>query len=739
MAEFLFEIGFEEMPASWLADLAKQLETNFLSHAGDAQLAPAGVRVSWTSRRLVLAADVKTRQDDRTVTEWGPAAKIAKDAAGAWSKAAGGFARKQGVSLGALKLAPKVEGSGDLYVSATKAIAGRAAREVLSGMLPAVLRGFSFPKRMNWDAWLDDGRGAFEFGRPIQWIVSLLDGEVVPVTIFSAVAGAKGGPRVVGGRRSLGNRFYPRDAKDRGFDVRSSAELRQGLAERFVILDPAERILRIGSQVEAAGGAKSGESETIMAEWADLVEYPTVVVGSIPKEFSDLPDEVLEAVLAHHQKAVVLPRGSDGSPRFAAISGGDERAAPNAVRGQERVVVARLKDARFFYNEDCRRALGDRVPDLANTLFHKGLGSYETKARRMERLAGLLGRQAGLSDAQVADAARAALLAKADLGTLMVREFPELQGTLGGLYATIAEPPQIAEAIRWHYHPVAVERTSLPAGRLSPGGEAIFAVVSLAEKLDTLIAYFALGILPTGSSDPYGLRRAGQGVVRILLDFWPEEHPPDLGLCVSNFFAWPPGLGDVAATKENQAATARILHDFLLDRLRAVFQSRGDGSPDEVEAVLSTPRAEALGDVRAAAKRLRELSAVRSEQREVFLALSEAFKRAKNIVAGQATGTVAEGLLPEAAERNLFAAIVKAEGAPASDPASRLRAVAGLRGEVDAFFKGVMVMADDPKLKANRLALLSRLLNLVYEVADLSKLASPPGEASVSSEETPRA
>lgn len=733
MAEFLFEIGFEEMPAGWLADLAKQLETKFLALASEAQIAPSGVRVFWTSRRLVLVADVKTRQDDRTVTEWGPAGKIAKDAAGAWSKAAEGFARKQGVGLDALKLAPKTEGSVDLYLSATKAIPGRDAGEVLASMLPSLLRGFTFAKRMNWDAWLDDGRGAFEFGRPIQWIVALLNGEVVPVSIFDAAAGAKGAARVSSGRRSVGNRFYPRGAADRGFDVSSFSELQAALAKHFVILDPKERAARIAGQVERAGGNVEGDAAHLVEEWRDLVEFPTVVIGSIPKEFADLPSEVLETVLAHHQKAAMLPPSEEGAPRFAAISGCDEIGAANAARGQERVVVARLKDARFFFDEDRKRPLADRVQDLAQTLFHKGLGSYETKTGRMQNLAGLLGRQAGLDEAQVRDAARAALLAKADLGTLMVREFPELQGIIGGLYATNAEAPQIAEAIRWHYHPVAVERTSLPAGRMSAAGEVIFAVVSLSEKLDTLIAYFALGVVPTGSSDPYGLRRAGQGVVRILLDFWPERHPPDLELCVSSFFDWRPGVGDVASTKENQTATWRILQDFLLDRLRAVFPSRGDGSPDEVEAVLSTPRVSALGDIRAAARRLQALAAVRSEQPEVFLALAEAFKRAKNIVAGQPTGDVAKDRLPEAAEKRLFAAIEKAEATPASNPEARLRAVAGLRGEVDEFFKGVMVMSDDHELKANRLALLSRLLNLVYEVADLSKLVSPAGEAAVSS------
>ena len=726
MAEFLFEIGFEEMPAPWLKGLADQLHSKFAAMAADQQLAPEGMRVLWTARRLVLTAEVNERQEDRTVVEWGPAAKIAKDAAGNWSKAAEGFAKKQGVGTDALRLAPKGEGSGDLYVSATKQIIGRPTGEVLAGVLPSILRGFNFSKRMNWDAWLDDGRGAFEFGRPIQWIVALLDGEIVPLTIFDAVSGARGSARVTSGRRSLGNRFYPRGASDRGFDVRSFAELEAGLAARSVILDPARRRDRIKWNVEAAGGTVSGEAEHLVQEWADLVEYPTVVVGSIPAAFADLPDEVLETVLAHHQKAITLPRGKDGSPRFAAISGCDEAGAVNAAQGQERVVIARLKDARFFYNEDRKRTLESRVDDLGAVTFHKGLGTYRQKAERISMLATNLAGHVGLSAEATTAAGRAALFAKADLVTLMVREFPELQGVMGGLYAQATEPAEIAAAIRWHYHPVAIEADAAPAGNLSGTALDTFALVALVDKLDTLIGYLGIGVTPSGSSDPYGLRRAGQGVIRILLDFWTGKAPNLNDVVTDAHRLYGPALSK--STKDLQAA----LRAFLLDRLRGVLLARGAGTADEIDAVLEA-RVDPLSDVRDAAKRLHALAAVRSEQREVFASLAEAFKRAKNIVADTKVGAVDQAAFVEGAEGLLHGAIVKAERTPATDPASRLRAVAALRGEVDSFFKSVMVMAEDPALKANRLALLSRLLNLVYEVADLSKLASPAGDSATSS------
>jgi len=725
VAEFLFEIGFEEMPAPWLAGLADQLQAKFTALASSEQIAPAEVRVFWTSRRLVLVADVKTRQDDRTVVEWGPAARIAKDAAGNWSKAAEGFSKKHGVALDTLKLAPKVEGSADLYVSASKAIAGRPTGEVLAGLLPAILRSFNFPKRMNWDAWLDDGRGAFEFGRPIQWIVALLAGEVVPLTLFDAASGAKGSARVVSGRRSMGNRFYPRGAADRGFDVRSYNDLTQGLKDRFVVLEAGERNARIVAQVEKAGGKNSGETAKMMAEWADLVEYPTVVIGSIPAEFADLPDEVLETVLAHHQKAVTLPRATDGSPRFAAISGCDEAGAKNAAQGQERVVVARLKDARFFYNEDRKRSLDSRVDDLAAVTFHKGLGSYKDKADRISLLATELAGLAGASAEVTTAAGRAARFAKADLVTLMVREFPELQGTMGGLYAAATEPSDVASAIRWHYHPVAVEADALPAGRLEGTAAEVFALVALADKLDTLTGYLGIGVTPSGSSDPYGLRRAGQGAVRILLDFWKGE-APDLDAVAADLHRlYGPSL--TRSTAELKTA----LSAFLTERLRGVLYGRGDGQPDEIEAVMSA-RVHPLADVRATSARLDALATVREEQPEVFAALAEAFKRAKNIVGEGVAIAVDEKFFTEPTERQLFAALQRGEATPPSDPVARLRAVAALRDDVDAFFKNVMVNAEDPMVRANRHAVLHRLLDLVYEIADLSKLASPAGDRATS-------
>ena len=718
MSEFLLEIGFEEMPAPWLSDLAAQLQAKFEGIARDAQLNPSLTRVLWTSRRLVLVSDVRARQEDRTVVEFGPAAKIAKDASGVWSKAAEGFARKQGVALDALTLAPKVAGSADLFVSVAKQVAGRASGAVLAESLAPLLRGLNFPKRMNWDAWLDDGRGAFEFGRPIQWIVALLDGEVVPFEIFDAVNGARGAVRLRSACRSMGNRFYPRDSQDRGFDVRSFAELDAGLSARFVILDPARRAERITSQLAAAGGRADGPASHLVSEWNDLVEYPTLAIGEVPKEFADLPGEVMETVLAHHQKAVMLPPGEGGEPRFAAISGCDDAGARNAAQGQERVVIARLKDARFFWDEDRKRTLESRVEDLASVTFQKGLGSYAEKTRRMVNVATSAAGQAPERPAWT-DAARALRLSKADLTTLMVREFPELQGTMGGLYARDTESPAVANAIAGQYS---------TAPTLEHAGErAVANATSLIDKLDTLVGYFRIGTTPSGSADPYGLRRAGLGVIRILLDQKATILQPgvvSLATMLNNQY-------ESQGTKLVEPPIPR-LNEFLTDRLRHALRERGHAA-SAVEAVLAAQarlgsksgKNEALDNPPRVEGLVATVAALHSEQPDVFAALAESFKRAKNIVGDATAAVVDENLFAEDAERKLFAAIQNAEKTPSSDPAVRLRAVAALRDHVDAFFKTVMVNAEDPTIRANRHAILQRLLDLVYEIADLSRLTAP--------------
>lgn len=728
MAEFLLEIGCEELPAPWLAGLGDQLRARLGDLLAREHLAPTRLVALWTPRRLVAVAEIPTRQPDREETLWGPSIKVAKDSAGQWTGAAMGFAKKNGVKVDELQEAAKgLTGSGggdpaaEIYLCFTRRIAGQAAPEVLPPVVAAALRALAFPKRMSWDAWLDDGKGAFPFGRPIRWLIALLDGAVVPFTIYDGTGGHKGEPVLSSGDTTRGHRFLPKGSAGRPIGVRSFDDLKTQLKASFVLVDPEERAERIRQGLASAGAAKGLDDHGLLEEWRDLVEFPTVVVGRIPAEFQTLPIEVLATVLVHHQKYIPLspdPRSTPG--RFAAVTNTDGAAAAAIVRGMERVVIARLRDAAFFFAEDLKRPLAERVQDLEGVTFHRDLGSYRAKAERMARLVDAMGETMGLLTKPEHQAAReAALLAKADLTTLMVREFPELQGVMGGVYlaAKGSAWTSVTSAVRWHYYPVSAEEESEPAGRLSGSDATVFGAVSVADKLDTLAGYFGLGLAPTGSSDPYGLRRAGQGVVRVLLDFWSadsSEQRPSLRRLVETAVS-----GYEGRLKRPVAEVVGHLDDFLLERLRYVMLSRGFPA-DEVEAVLGAREPDALDDPHEVLVRLRALHKVRSEARDDFEHLAVAFKRAKNILGPEAT-RVDPALLSEEAERQLHSMVADL-GRRDGGYEARLRSLAGLRAPVDRFFDDVLVMAEDPRVRSNRLGLLSEALSLFYRIADISKL-----------------
>src|SRR6185503_15858957 len=327
----------------------------------------------------------------------------------------------------------------------------------------------------------------------------------------------------------FGHRFFPRGKGGAQARVRSFEELKSSLEQLCVVLSRTERRVAIRDGVFAVE-REIVSDHGLLEDWADLVEHPAVVIGAIPEEFQSLPREVLETVLVHHQKYIPLLADGKTVSRFAAVTDTDGSSASVIVRGMERVVVARLRDAAFFFSEDLKRPLSDRVLDLAGVTFHAKLGSYREKAARLVRLVDAIAAQPGLlSEAQHAAAREAALLAKADLTTLMVREFTELQGVMGGIYLRMQRAdPGVADAVRWHYHPLSIEEKAAPAGQLDAAALPAFAAVSLSDKLDTLAGYFGLGLAPTGSSDPYGLRRAAQGAIRVLIDFWPGAARPSL-------------------------------------------------------------------------------------------------------------------------------------------------------------------------------------------------------------------
>ncbi len=720
--ELLLEIGCEEIPASWLPGLTAQAGELLAKLAGESALEPAGVESHSTPRRLVLRAELLGRQADREEQVFGPAVKVAKDAGGQWTKAAEGFAKKCGVALDELQQAPrdpkKPEELNLLFVKRTP---GAPAAQVLPGILAALLRGLAFPKRMSWDAWLDDGKGAFPFGRPIRWLAALLDGAIVPFTIFELVAGERGPALVRAGNVSFGHRFLPRGQAGQPFPVTGFVDLRAKLREHGVVLEAAERQRLLETQLQGlvgAGEVTMAEDRGLIEEWVHLVEHPQLVRGSVPAEFRGLPVEVLRTVLVHHQKYVPVVEKKPGGTvvGFVGLTNIDAQASGSVVRNMERVCVARFRDAAFFHAEDRKQQLADRLPALKGVTFHQKLGSYFDKARRMAQLVDFMAQQGWLTPEQQSQARRAAELCKADLTTLTVREFTELQGVMGGLYLEReGEDAATARAVYWHYHPIAIGADDAPR-QGDVGDPAVFGAVSLADKLDTLAGYFSLGQEPRGSSDPYGLRRAAQGAVRVALDFWGTGRRPDLGALAAAALA---GFGASAAEP--------ALRSFLRVRLEYVLGQRGF-APGEIDAVLSAAP-DPLADAHDALQRLAALKRVRHEARGDFDALAEAFKRASNILSGQAPAAGLDARLFERdSERGLSAAIDTASAAQdGRGYEDRLRALAALREPVDRFFAreqdgGVMVMADDPAVRGNRLALLARARDLFHSIADVSKL-----------------
>jgi glycyl-tRNA synthetase beta chain len=721
--EFTLEIGCEEIPSAWFAspvDLRGNLRssTALLLEQERIQGSPKGVGVYSTPRRLVVRADVLPKQEDRSVTAWGPPLSAARDPSGEWTKAARGFAAKLGVAPEALEARPKdPQKPAELYLAYERVEPGRPSKDILPGVIAALLRRLPFPKKMSWDAWLEDGRGSLLFGRPIRWIVALLDGERIPFSIYAQSGEGRGDVLLESAGMSRGHRFLPRGSGP--FAVRTFSELEEGLRERFVILDPEVRLQRIRESLVPLG--PEAGTHPLVAEWAELVEYPTVVVGRIPSEFRALPAEVLETVLVHHQRYIPLTPEGPVPSRFAAVTNTDGAVSSAIVRGMERVVVARLRDAAFFFAEDMKRPLAERVSDLAGVTFHQGLGTYLEKTLRMVRLVDAMGAEMGILTKPEHDAAReAAQLSKADLTTLMVREFPELQGAMGGIYLKAQGTPweNVIRAVRFQYHPLSLEEGSPPARFLMGSDATVFGAVSLADKLDTLAGYFGLALEPTGSSDPFGLRRAAQGVVRVLLDFWDAdvaEKRPDLERLIAAAVS---GYG--SRLKRPAPQTIESLHRFFLDRLEYVLEARGF-PPEEVAAVLLSPSVPPLRDPYDGLVRLKALHVVRGAAKDDFAHLAVAFKRAKNILNQGEARPVETSLFEEDAERELHKAVVKLGGLNGSYE-ERLRALSGLRAPVDRFFDKVLVMAEDADVRANRLGLLKEALSLFYRIADISKL-----------------
>ena len=524
--ELLIEIGVEELPAAWMPALTRQLAERVGARLKEYRIAPGAPIESFSTPRRLTArvAKIAERQEDLDETISGPPVSAAIGADGAPTPAGLGFAKKQGVTFEELARVATPKGE---YLAYYKRHRGKSAVDTLPALLGGLLRDLAFPKQMRWDAQLDDGRGELLFGRPIRWLLFLYGGRVVPFTIGRTPGAA--GPLVLdveSAALTYGHRFLATSGRaGRSIKVRTFDEYRARLAEHFVVLDHAERRDRIARDLESHARRLGGrvhlkEHAALIEEVADFVEYPGVVAGFYDRAFLTLPHEVLTTTLVHHQHYFpVVTEGGELKEAFLAVVNTQPPDERVIAKNAERVVTARLRDARFFWESDRKTTLESRLDRLHTVLFHKQLGSYRDKAGRISSLAEWIAGDALGQPAEAPYAARAALLAKTDLTTDMVFEFTELQGTIGGIYAREEGlPEQVWKAIYYQYLPIGVEADAPPT-RAQLGAAAVsWASVSLADKLDTFVSLSRAGERATGSRDPFGLRRQTQGAVRILMD-----------------------------------------------------------------------------------------------------------------------------------------------------------------------------------------------------------------------------
>ncbi len=739
--ELLLELGCEEIPASWLPGLTRQLAERVTAQLAAARLECARpVETFSTPRRLVACAPaVAERQDDLEATVTGPPVGAAYDAEGQPTPAAHGFARKHGAALGDLV---RVETAKGTYLAYHRHKRGLLGRAVLPSVLSATLRDLVFPKQMQWDARLDDGRGEFLFGRPIRWIVFLFGGRVVPFVVERTPGATAAGVAPVRATQvSYGHRFFAQSGKPgRPLRVKSFTDYRKRLAEGCVVIDRSDRQARITRKLEACARKVGGrvaalrQGSSLLDEVPDLVECPAVVTGTFPAEFLELPDEVLSTTMIHHQHYFpVADRRGRLKPHFLAVTNTPRDNVARIARNAERVLVARLRDARFFWDADRKVPLGDRLERLDTLRFHRALGSYRDKTERVAELAARIARDVfDTSDADTEQARRAGMLSKADLATDMVGEFPELQGVMGGVYAREqGEPEAVWKAIYFHYLPIGIEATAPPSKRDLGAAAATWAAVSLADKLDTVVGLFRAGEKPTGSRDPLGMRRQAQGLLRLLVDL-PELTGVATRVSVGDLLRLVDGVHDKPDKPEIQLRETT----FILERLRFVLEARGY----DVRNVRSVTHQRSLDDVRPLDARRKLEVLPRFTGSADFRQLATLFKRVKNIatevVVGDADeidmhdahGRTHEPLLQEPSERGLLHELDRRrsviDGAVASGSSYRaaFAEAAKLGPTVDRFFDDVLVMADDPALRAARLWLVKRVERVILQLADVSEI-----------------
>ncbi|MDR0434709.1 MAG: glycine--tRNA ligase subunit beta [Gracilibacteraceae bacterium] len=700
--DFLLEIGMEEMPAKFAPDAARQLKENALARLAALRLDFAAVTVYVTPRRLaLLVSALAERQADTREETRGPARKAAYDEAGQPTKAALGFAAGQGVRPEDLFVR---DFKNIPYVYASRFQAGAAAAELLPAFCAEIIAGLRFPKPMRW------GDGDARFARPLRWLVALYGAEILPLSYAGLTAG-----RLSRGHRVLGGEVT----------VPAAGDYARVLAESgFVLAERERRRETIRSQVDQtaaalAPGAAADITEALLDEVTDLVEYPTAFWGRIPAEFMTLPEEATTTPMREHQRYFPT-RAAGGAllPYFIGVRNGDARSLDTVRAGNEKVLRARLADAAFYFHEDLKKPLADYVPELDRVTYHERLGSAGARVKRLRRLTAALAAEFALDPLQAERADRTALLAKADLVTRMVYDFPELQGIMGAHYAKAAgEEDEVCAGIREHYQP-RFSGDALPVSR--PG-----VLVSLADKLDAVTGCFALGLIPTGSQDPYALRRQALGVAAIL-----AREPADLDLGVLLAAAYDGLPRQESGQLAPWAEIEEPLREFFRQRLRFLLMENG-WTYDAADCVLAANASRPY----AATARAAALARARTE--DGFTDFVNAYTRCLNLSgpAGQTaagpTDAAADELLTEPAERALLAALAAVASPVAADAAAgdfygAYSRAAALVAPVAALFDSVMIMAPEAALRAARLALLGRCVRTLGVLGDLTLLAPAP-------------
>lgn len=706
--DFLFEIGCEEIPAGMLPGAIKELQVILEKYLKAFNLLlDAPVETLGAPRRLVASCgSIREKQPDEVKELTGPPKSVAYDAAGKPTRAAESFAQKVGLPIAKLSMVTTPKGE---YLSAKQVIKGKPAAEILEEFLPRAVAEISWPRSMYWTC-----ATGLHFIRPIRWVVALLGGKVLRVTLGDARAG-----KFTAGHRFLGKSKVP---------VRSAKDYIQKLRANFVLVRPEERRKKIEAELARLASGK-GLRIHQDAHLLDLVtylnEYPAAIIGGFDQAYLELPDEILITVMRGHQKYFALEKkGGSLAPNFLAVINLDKDRAGLIRAGHERVLRARFADARFFWETDQKCRLADFLPKLNAVTYQAKLGSYGEKVERVRALARWLAEQwfaSGIPQASVGAADRAAELAKCDLVTDMVREFTELQGVVGGLYAkSQGEPEEVAWAVYDQYKPAGLDD---PIPRNLTGQ-----ALGLADKMDSLVGCFAVGLVPSGSSDPFALRRAAMGIVKILIE---TKLPVSLSLMIAR------SARTLAGSSHKIVVSPEVekqVLEFLLERARFVLKERAGLAYDEINAGLAA----GADDLVDAVRRIEAIKAIRKTKN--FEPLAVSFKRVRKILekAGPEAGWKLPGVRPELfsedAELRLYeraAEVAKEAEQYKRDVRYReaLQQIAGLRPEVDKFFEDVMVMAEDENVRKNRLTLLSGLLAEFSTIADFSEIAAAePGK-----------